>query len=122
MAKSDRSLEESQNRYIVPYVIWANFDLDKESSGLSDAGYELLNDNTMSSNYLGACLTRLAGLETTDYQDFLLILKETLPVITANLVIDKDGNYMTIDEAENAWPELMSLYEKLQYRALFDQK
>ena len=122
VAKSDRSLEESQNRYIVPYVIWANFDLDKESSGLSDAGYELLNDNTMSSNYLGACLTRLAGLETTDYQDFLLILKETLPVITANLVIDKDGNYMTIDEAENAWPELMSLYEKLQYRALFDQK
>lgn len=122
VAKSDRSLEESQNRYIVPYVIWANFDLDKESAGLSDAGYELLNDNTMSSNYLGACLTRLAGLETTDYQDFLLILKETLPVITANAAIDKDGNYMTIDEAEKTWPELMDLYEKLQYRALFDQE
>ncbi|MGN0292497.1 MAG: LTA synthase family protein [Lachnospiraceae bacterium] len=120
-AKEDRSLEESQNRYIVPYVIWANFNLNKESAGLSDAEYELLNSNTLSSNYLGACLTRLAGLETTDYQDFLLILKETLPVITANVAIDKDGNYMTIEEAKKAYPELMSLYEKLQYRALFDQ-
>lgn len=122
--KNDRSLEESQNRYIVPYVIWANFDLNKESAGLSDnteSGENLLNANTMSSNYLGACLTRLAGLETTDYQDFLLILKETLPVITANAAIDKNGNYMTIDEAKKAYPELMNLYEKLQYRALFDQ-
>ncbi|MDD7391023.1 MAG: sulfatase-like hydrolase/transferase [Lachnospiraceae bacterium] len=126
-AKNERSLEESQNRYVVPYVIWANFDLDKEAAGLSNhtgtaaEQQNLLNDNTLSSNYLGACLTRLAGLETTDYQKFLLILKKTLPVITANAAIDKEGNYMTIDEAKKNYPELINLYEKLQYRALFDQ-
>lgn len=120
--KNDRSLEELQNRYVVPYVIWANFDLDKESAGFSgNTSENLLNDNTLSSNYLGASLVRLAGLETTDYQDFLLTLKETLPVITANVVIDKDGKYMTIDEAKKTYPELMNLYEKLQYRMIFDQ-
>lgn len=131
--KNDRSLEEAQNRYVVPYVIWSNVNLDKEPAGLADntdcvfttadgAESSLLNANTMSSNYLGACLARLTGLETTDYQDFLLALKETLPVITANVVIDKEGNYMTVDEAKKKYPELMNLYEKLQYRMLFDRK
>lgn len=124
--KDDRSLEESQNRYIVPYVIWANFDLDKTYAGLSDhSGNSSENTgssaNTLSVNYLGACLTRLAGRETTDYQDFLLYLKETLPVITANVVIDRDGNYMTMEEAKDIYPELINLYEKLQYRMLFDR-
>ncbi len=130
--KSERSLEEAQNRYVVPYVIWSNTDLDKESAGLADNANQtsaaaddsrnsLLNANTFSSNYLGACLARLAGLETTAYQDFLLVLKETLPVITANVVIDKEGSYMTVDEAKKIYPELMNLYEKLQYHMLFDR-
>lgn len=118
-AKENRSLKESQNRYIVPYVIWANYDLDKEAVGLSPlyqvSDQQPVNENTMSSNYLGACLTRLAGQKTTSYQDFLLILKKTLPVITANVVIDADGNYMTVKEAKKQYPELMNLYEKLQY-------
>lgn len=122
--KEERSLEEAQNRYVVPYVIWANYALDKESAGLSDnaaiESSDLINSNTLSCNYLGACLTRLAGQETSAYQDFLLILKEQLPVITANVVIDAEGNYMTIDEAKKAYPELMNLYEKLQYQMLFD--
>lgn len=122
--KEERSLEEAQNRYVVPYVIWANYALDKESAGLSDnaaiESSDLINSNTLSCNYLGACLTRLAGQATSAYQDFLLILKEQLPVITANVVIDAEGNYMTIDEAKKAYPELMNLYEKLQYQMLFD--
>ena len=47
-------------------------------------------------------------------------MKKTLPVITANVVIDSDGNYMTVKEAKKQYPELMGLYEKLQYRYLFD--
>ena len=121
VSKEERSLEESQNRYVVPYVIWANYDLDKNAAGLADSSsVKLTGPNTISSNYLGACLTRLAGQETSVYQNFLLVLKETLPVITANVVIDADGNYMTVEEAKEAYPELMNLYEKLQYRILFD--
>lgn len=124
--KEDRSLEESQNRYIVPYVIWANYPLDKEAAGFSDlsavSSTNQINANTLSCNYLGACLTRLAGQETSTYQDFLLLLKQQLPVITANTVIDAEGNYMTIKEAQKRYPEWMNLYEKLQYRLLFDRE
>lgn len=123
-AKNDRSLEESQNRYVVPYVIWANYDLDKASAGLTDTSEieadSLVNANTLSCNYLGACLTRLAGQETSAYQDFLLILRETLPVITANVAIDSEGNYMTIEEAKKTYPDIMNLYEKLQYNIMFE--
>ncbi len=124
--KEDRSLEESQNRYIVPYVIWANYPLDKESAGFSDlsaiSSSDPINANTLSCNYLGACLTRLAGQETSTYQDFLLLLRQQLPVITANTVIDAEGTYMTIKEAQKRYPEWMNLYEKLQYRLLFDRE
>lgn len=126
--KEERSLEELQNRYVVPYVIWSNYDLDKEAVGLSESNpnnnpvnpNSLLKDSTISSNYLGAFLTRLTGQQTSRYQDFLMILKETLPVITANVVIDSNGNYMTVKEAKKAYPKLMNLYEKLQYAMLFD--
>lgn len=123
--KNDRSLEESQNRYVVPYVIWSNYELDKTSAGFVNTSEadsnNLLNANTLSSNYLGACLTRLAGQKTTAYQDFLLISKKTLPVITANAAVDSEGNYMSIEEAKETYPELMNLYERLQYNMMFDQ-
>lgn len=128
--QKDRSLEETQNRYVVPYVIWSNYNLDKSSAGLTDVSSihsasnseGFIHANTLSSNYLGACLTKLAGQETSDYQDFLLTLKKTLPVITANVVIDAEGNYMTVEEAKTAYPALMNLYEKLQYNMIFDQE
>ncbi|MDO5409364.1 MAG: LTA synthase family protein [Lachnospiraceae bacterium] len=110
--KEERSLKEAQNRYIVPYVIWANYDLKKESVGLSES--------TLSVNYLGACLRGLSGQTLSSYQEFLLILKEALPVITANAVIDRNGNYMTVEEAKMQYSDLMNLYEKLQYHMLFD--
>ena len=123
--KDKRDFEELQNRYIVPYVIWANFPLKKEKAGLTGlAALEkegLINENTLSPNYLGACLMKLSGNDPTLYQEFLLILKEELPVLTANVAIDKDGNYMTIDEVKKKYPKLLNLYQKLQYRELFDK-
>ena len=122
--KGNRTLEESQNRYVVPYIIWSNYDLEKEAAGFSETASAdpsaPVNDNTLSINYLNAGFTRLCGQDLTDYQKFLLIAKKTLPVITANVVIDSDGNYMTVKEAKKQYPELMGLYEKLQYRYLFN--
>lgn len=122
--KENRTLKEAQNRYIVPYIIWSNYDLEKEAAGFSEtASVDLtspVNENTLSINYLNASFTRLCGQELTDYQKFLLIMKKTLPVITANVVIDSDGNYMTVNEAKKQYPELMGLYEKLQYQYLFE--
>ena len=109
--KENRTLEESQNRYVVPYIIWSNYDLEKEAAGFSETASadsaDPVNENTLSINYLNAGFTRLCGQDLTDYQKFLLIAKKTLPVITANVVIDSDGNYMTVKEAKKQYPELM---------------
>lgn len=116
-AKEDRSLKEAQNRYVVPYVIWSNYALDK--SGIS-ASSTFSSDTTLSPNYLGTWIASLSGMELTPYQEFLQLMRTELPVITANVVINRDGTYMTADEARKQYPEWFQMYEKLQYRYLFD--
>lgn len=130
--KDDRSQTEMQNRYIVPYVIWANFNLDKEAGQfVSLADDTVISDNpeargnvtanSLSVNYLGASIMAMTGQELTNYQQFLMILRHYLPVVSASGVIDADGNHMTVEEARKAYPEMMNLYQKLQYRAMFDK-
>lgn len=120
-SKDEMNLEESQNRYIVPYLIYANYDLpDSVNDTFTDTDSRLLTDTSLSVNYLGSEIARLAGLELTTYQQFLQMLEQELPVITANTVIDKNGTYMTMEEARKVYGEELNLYEKLQYCYLFD--
>lgn len=57
-------------KYITPYVIWANFDIDFGES------------QDMSANYLGVSVLEYDGVELSPYYEFLLGLKEKFPVIT----------------------------------------
>ena len=61
--------DTAEKKQIVPFVIWANYDIPEQK------------DVTISLNYLSALLMEMAGLPTTGYQDFLLSLWEDLPVI-----------------------------------------
>ncbi|MBQ4046047.1 MAG: sulfatase-like hydrolase/transferase [Lachnospiraceae bacterium] len=130
--KDKRSQAEQQNRYIVPYVVWANFDLDKEAGQfVSLPDDQVISDNpdargnvttnSLSVNYLGASIMALTGQELTNYQQFLMVLRHYLPVVSASGVIDAEGKHMTVEEAQKAYPEMMNLYQKLQYRAMFDK-
>lgn len=111
-ASEDRSLEELQNRYIVPFVLWANFDIPAE------------HNITTSANYLNLLLTQLTDIENTPYQDYLSTLQTQLPVITANVCIDTNGNYYTVSEAKQneQFKSGLNLYEQAQYEYLFDSK
>ena len=62
-------------------------------------------------------MLRLAGLETTPYQNFLLDLKEELPVIHGRGCLDPDGGYYSLDEAKKAEPfrEILEDYDCLVY-------
>ena len=107
----EMTLAQQQNRYIVPFVIWANFDM--ENSGKK---YERL-----SANYLSGVLSQAAGLPLSPYQSWLLELSETLPVITGNVVADQDGNFYPISQP-GPYEELLYQYSALQYNHLFDTK
>jgi phosphoglycerol transferase MdoB-like AlkP superfamily enzyme len=104
-ADDDKTLEEQQNRYLVPFVIWANYDI------------EASHDITTSANYLNLLVSQTAGIELSDYQQYLLTLQEEFPVITANLLVDKEGTYSAVSDLES-----LQLYKKLQYMHLFDTK
>lgn len=109
----ERDFMELQNRFIVPFVMWANYDIEEQSSLL------------LSTNYLGPLLLRTAGLPLTEWQSYLTRLSETLPVITANTVIDSTGAYTPVTAAEDLSgqeAEALNQYRRFQYNHLFDQK
>lgn len=106
----EMTLKEQQSRYIVPFVLWANYDIE-------EASYEGL-----SANYLSTILMDAAGLRKSDYQNFLSGIKDTLPIITANCVADAEGSFYTMKEAEALYPDLLQEYRTLQYNLLFDNK
>ena len=96
--KNTKSLsqEEQELRYQVPYVVWANFDIDEKRN------YDV------SLNYLAADVLQWAGVPTSNYHNFLLGLQKKISVISA-----VKNNNTKDKEVQN--------YQKLQYYCLFDQ-
>ena len=105
---SGMTLEELQRRYQVPYLIWANFDLGEDAH------------ETLSVNYLGALTAEKAGIELSDHQKYLLNLQEKIPVITANVYMDRNGELHEIQDVREEDRELIAEYEIVCYRYLFD--
>ena len=118
MDYNNLSNEELKLRYQVPYVIWANYDID-----------EATGEDT-SVNYLAAIVLKAAGVPTNDYQSFLLKLKEEYPIIsavrtdkTANKTSDKVSNKSdkaTGSKKKQADSDMLNEYKILQYYRLFD--
>lgn len=104
----DSSVEEYQNGYIVPMIMWANYKLESPDIPM------------ISPNYLSGLLLSKAGLPLTGYQSFLENLRKTIPVITGNVYIDKDGNYHQY--SDNSFSEMLNQYSILQYNHLSDAK
>lgn len=98
------SKEDEAKRYEVPYIIWANYDIREGK-----------NEDT-SVNYLAAKVLKAAGVPTSDYQNYLLELEETIPIVSAERVVNEKGEETTIKDAKE---ELLN-YQRLQYYQLFD--
>ena len=104
----EMSLSEQQNRYIVPFVIWANYDLEgKKYDGIS-------------ANYLSGILSQAAGLPLSPYQAYLAELSQTLPIITGNVIADQKGNFYPV-KYPGEYKQLLHEYAVLQYNHLFDK-
>ena len=105
-SKVPANMEELAAQYIVPFVMWANYDIDEQTEVVT------------SLNYLNIFLTEAAGIELSDYQLFRRGLMEEYPVVTANFAIDADGNIITVDDMQG---DNVETYKKLQYAHLFDR-
>ena len=100
------SFENIMREYQVPFLIWANYDLEGEEV------------EAVSLNYLSGLLLRAAGLEGTDYTTYLENLRQTLPVITAVGVMDSEGNWYRNGET-TLYDDLLNEYNILEYNNAF---
>ena len=91
-------------RYEVPYIIWANYDIEEAQ------------DRDSSPNYLAAQMCEAAGIPLADYQEFLLDIAKDYPVISTQKSVNSQGEVMDDLTRETRLVD----YQKLQYYWLFD--
>lgn len=104
---AELTAEARARRYITPFVLWANYDINEAS------------DMRISANYLACLLADVTGTPKTAYQRYLSSLWHELPVVTANFCIGRNGTFYGADTRELLVP-LLNGYEAAQYNALFD--
>lgn len=96
-----------KRKYTIPMVLWANYDIPE---------YEI-KDTSL--NYLSTILFDVAGLQKSEYMEYLQDLHEKYPVITVNAYEDSEGNF---HDYEQGVPEEFKLYEYIQYNNMFDDE
>lgn len=108
--EDDPDIQTLQQRYKVPFVMWANFDIESEYV------------EGISLNYLSTLLFQKAGVPLTGYQKFLSELHETFPVINAKGVVDAKGQYYAWGDDIPDEDGLLEKYKAFQYNMLFDEE
>lgn len=103
---SNLTAEQQALRYQVPYVVWANYDIE-EGMG-----------QDMSLNYLAANVLRRADIPVDAYRSYLLELQEDYPVISASGL--RVSGQSQAAAGEEAMENRLQMYRKLQYYHIFD--
>ena len=98
--------EEEALRYKVPFIIWANYDIEAASNVETSA------------NYLGSHVLRAAGLPLYDYRNYLSQLEEQYPVLTAIRAENAQGISTPVKDVKSTLQDYMTL----QYYNIFSQK
>lgn len=109
---------ESLERYEVPFVLWANYDLDTDAMR-EKFNYEYIQQQKLSLNYMGTLLLEAAGLSKSAYQLYMEDLLKEYPIVAASGCYDVQGKcYDGMDFTE--MPEKLKAYWMLNYNSLFD--
>ena len=99
--------EEEYLRYQVPFIIWANYDIE-EKTGIDT-----------SVNYLAAHVMETAGLPLSAFQAAMRSVEEEIPVISTKRLLGADGQPLSPDE-ESA-DESIKAFRYLEYYRAFDE-
>lgn len=103
---------DDHNRYITPFVIWANYDIEEKEI------------EEISANYLSSVLCETAGIPLTGYQRFLESVYDAFPVVTARTV--SENGTLSGPERVSALlhdpSSLLTDYRAFSYNQIFDTK
>lgn len=112
------SEEDTDLRYQVPYLIWANYDIENGIEGNSSEDTINKVPKNISANYLADVMLEAAGIPKSAYGNFRMELMQRYPVISAQRVENATGEVMEYD-IEDDW---LRMYQKMQYYYLFDMQ
>ena len=105
------SLDEQQLMYEIPFLIWANYDIEEQRPPVT------------SINFLSNYLLEAAGLPLPPYHRFLHSLQQTIPALnTFGYYSLTEGCFLPLAEARGAEQQALAEYESLQYNALHDKR
>lgn len=108
---SGLSLEQLQDLYTIPFMIWTNYDTEEVDVEIS------------SINYLATLALERAGLPLPAYNQFLMDMMEHVPAINSRGYYSLSaGGYKYLEEAEGEEAEWINKYEILQYNNMFGFK
>lgn len=101
------TIEEKAEKYITPYLIWANYDIGQAERFDTSA------------NFLGSILLKKAGMPQESLNMFLLEMQESIPMISLDYVKTADEKW--IDLAEYQDDKWIQKYSILQYYEMFEK-
>lgn len=105
------TLDEQMERYMVPFFVWANYDIEEqfvECTGI---------------HYLANYLFEISDLPEPPYNRFLRDISKTVPAINPfGFFSAENGGFITVSDAENGEKDALSLHQILQYNNVFDKK
>ncbi len=106
-----QTLDEQMLQHTVPFLIWANYDIEEKDLGLT------------SLNFLAGHLLDAAGLQRTAYHKYLGKLEQTIPAMNAlGYYSLEQEKFLPYSEAPEAEQRVINDYELIQYNALFDRE
>lgn len=100
----------TMSQYIVPFFVWANYDIEEEYVELT------------SLNYLSNYLLEAAGIPLSPYNKFLKDVQSVIPAMNAYGYWSRSRDaFVDYDEAEGQEQTVLQAYEAMQYNAVFDR-
>ncbi len=100
-----------ESKYVVPYVFWANYEIDCERA-----------TPFTSINFLSSWLREMVDLPETPFNKFVDCVNRDVMAINAMGWFDHDFNFHESDYSNPNLSDPLKLYSHLQYNMLFDKE
>lgn len=120
----DAPLAEVQQRWRIPYFIWANESARQQYGSRLTS---IANGDATSLNYLGSLLAEAAGLPETPRMRYMEALRDKVPAVNLNGFMTPDGTWhwfkekAATDEHKQA-KRILKQYRIIQYDQLFGKQ
>ena len=109
-------LEWSDLQHQVPFMIWANYDINKK---IKKATEKQDGDLHLSANYITPYFKSLLGMPMTGFDKYLLDLQGQLPVVNAICYQDAAGKLYSYTDSSK-YDNILNEYKCVQYNGLID--